>query len=507
MAIRLDKLLQYSFLPILLLCLLPFAAVFASLFQTIDQDVWNHILEYLLAEYAFNTMKLLVVVIAASLMIGVFFASLLSFTEFPARKFFMGFLLTPLAFPAYIYAFVFTGIFSYRGLLGFTGFYGFRSFWGLAFTLALSFYPYVYLLSLQGFTSIGNRFYELSLVSGFSPLKSLLRGAIPISLPWIMTGVILVSLETIADFGAASVFSFDTMTVGIYKAWFGFFSLPTAMRMATILIGLGFLLLLFKQLPQKGKLYENSGNSHAIKRVNLGWLGTCVCSLFSLIAVILPMAQLLVWSFKVSPQLEQIMKLAGYSLVIGLVSAALISFLGFLSIAMMRITRRRWNAILLNLPLIGYGLPGTVIATIIFFLFGGNYGFIGSILLLTLAYFIRFFPLSLTTIGNASKRMPRRYEEIARLGNISKANIVRHISAPLLKSGWVLSFVFLFIEIVKEMPMTLIMRPIGYATLATKVFELSSEGEWELAALPSIIIILISSISVVWIISKKIGNQ
>ena len=491
----------------IILCLLPFVAVLASFVGPIDHNVWDHLQEYLLLEYALNTLKLLVVVIASSTLIGVTLAALVSFGDFPGRSFFMGFLLTPLAFPAYIYAFVFTGLFSYSGLLGFTGFYSFRSFWGLAFTLTLSCYPYIYLLSLQGFSSIGSRYYEISLVNGFSPFKSLVRGAIPISLPWIMTGVILVSLETISDFGAASVFSYDTMTIGVYKAWFGFFSLPTAMRLSTILIGLGFLLLIVKQFYQNGKLYENTANSQPVKRTYLGWKVSLLCGLFIFIAVALPLTQLLLWSNNVKSQFYEIIKLSIYTLAIALVASILINLLGFLSAATMRMSPSKWNNILTSLPLIGYGLPGTVIATIIFFLFGGSYGFVGSLLLLILAYFIRFFPLAITTISGSGKRVPLDYEELAILANVPRIKILRRLSAPLLRSGWVLSFILLFIEIVKEMPMTLIMRPLGYATLATKVFELSSEGEWSLAAMPSMVIVLISSISVVWIISTRMGND
>lgn len=481
-------------------------AVILSFLGPIDESVWEHIKDYLLFEYASNTLQLLVAVIATSSLIGVFFAALVSFGDFPGRRFLMGCLLTPLAFPAYIYAFVYTGVFSYSGILASLEFFSFRSFWGLVFTLSLSFYPYIYLLSFQGFSSIGSRFYEMAMVNGLSPLKSFCSGALPISFPWIMTGVILVSLETIADFGAASIFSFDTLTIGIYKAWFGFFSLPTAMRMSTILVGLGILLILFKQYYQKDKLYENKVNSTPINRINLGWMATFTCVIFLTFALTLPLLQLILWSSGSEAQWPQIIKLSAHTLIISLIGAIGINFFGFLAIASMRISPIKLSPFLINLPLIGYGLPGTVIATIIFFLFGGVHGFIGSLLLLVLAYFIRFFPLAMTTIGSAGKRVPLYFEELAVLANIPRLTIFKKISIPLLKPGWLLSFVFLFIEIVKELPMTLIMRPTGYSTLATKVFEFSSEGEWAHAAIPSIVIVFISSFSVIWIIARKIGK-
>ncbi|MDN5694444.1 MAG: ABC transporter permease subunit, partial [Psychrobacter sp.] len=236
-----------------LFMLVPILIVLLSWTQPVA-DIWTHMRQYVLPQVLKNTVILLLMVTLISGVIGTALAWVTSMYRFPGQRFFAWALMLPLAMPAYVLAFVTVGIVDFSGPLqtalrefGFTtAIPSVRNVWGAGLVLSLAFYPYVYLLARQAFLSQGRRAIEAGQMLGLSRSKVFFRLALPQALPWVIGGLLLASMETLADFGAVSVFNVDTFTTAIYKAWFGFFSLTTAAQLAALLIGVVFIVVLFE---------------------------------------------------------------------------------------------------------------------------------------------------------------------------------------------------------------------------------------------------------------------
>ena len=229
-----------------LFMLIPIVIVLMSWTQPVA-DIWTHMTDYVLPQVLKNTAILLMMVTVIAGSIGTSLAWVTSMYRFPGQRFFAWALMLPLAIPAYVLAFVTVGIVDFSGPLQ-TGLRelginaaipSVRNVWGAGLILSFAFYPYVYLLARQAFLSQGRRTIEAGQMLGLGRGKVFFRLALPQALPWILGGLLLASMETLADFGAVSVFNVDTFTTAIYKAWFGFFSLTTAAQLAALLIGGG----------------------------------------------------------------------------------------------------------------------------------------------------------------------------------------------------------------------------------------------------------------------------
>lgn len=492
-------------------------------------DIWAHLSQTMLSQLLANTFKLVVGVTTGTLLLGVSLAWLTGACEFPGRKFFSWLLLLPLAMPTYVLAFVFLGLFDFSGpvqtqLRVWFGrgvwFPDVRSTTGVVLVMSLALYPYVYLLSRNAFSTQGKRALEAAQSLGCSQWQGFFRVVLPMARPWIAGGATLVLMEALADFGAVSIFNFDTFTTAIYKAWFGFFSLSAAAQLSTLLVALVFVLIVIEQRLRSRMRFSQSRLAPQADRIRLRnsrkWLATCYCSLVLLIAFVLPALQLLSWSLEVfSEEFDsRYLSLLTHSLTLGLSSAVLIVAVAVLLAYAGRRHQDRLTHNLIRVATLGYALPGTVLAVGIFIPLAmidnalidtaARYFNIelpqllqGTILIMLIAYLIRFMAAGFKSIDSAMHRVTTNIDEASRLMGLRGLRLIAKIHLPILRSGIFTALTLVFVDVMKEMPITLMTRPFGWDTLSVKIFELTSEGEWERAALPALTLLLSGLIPIV----------
>ena len=291
------------------LVLLPLL-VLALSWNSLDGTIWNHLLETQMARLLGNTLVLAVGVIVGVVLLGVSLAWLTSLCNFPGRRWLDWALMLPFAVPAYVLAFVMIGILDFAGPLQTTlrGWLGndfrmvsIRSTGGVIFVLVLVFYPYVYMLARGAFLAQGRGLMEAARILGHSPWQAFWRVALPMARPAIGAGAALAVMETLADFGAVSVFNYDTFTTAIYKTWYGFYSLQTATQLASLLLLFVLLALYAERRAQGSKRFPGSdkprqGPLFQLRGVR-GWLATGYCLLILALAFVIPLVQLFYWLF------------------------------------------------------------------------------------------------------------------------------------------------------------------------------------------------------------------
>lgn len=491
--------------------------------------IWEHFRETLLNRLLFNTLTLVVGVSFGTLLLGISLAWLTGACDFPGRKHFTWSLLLPLAMPTYVLAFVSLGIFDFAGpvqtqLREWFGrgvwFPNMRSAGGVILVMSLALYPYVYLLTRNAFSTQGKRALEAAQSLGCSPLGGFFRVVLPMARPWIAGGAALVLMEALADFGAVSIFNYDTFTTAIYKAWFGFFSLSAAAQLSSLLVAMVFVLVALEQRLRKRMRFAQSRIAPQAERIKLAgagkWLATGYCSLVLGIAFLLPALQLFIWSLEVFQEEfdSRYLSLLSHSLTLGLISAALITIVAlFLAYAGRRHQDRLTHG-LIRTATLGYALPGTVLAVGIFiplawldnqlidlarYLFNIEISqpLQGTILIMLLAYMIRFMAAGHKSIDSAMHRVTTNIDEASRLMGLRGIKLLLKVHLPMLRGGLFTALTLAFVDVMKEMPITLMTRPFGWDTLAVKIFELTSEGEWERAALPALTLLLAGLLPIV----------
>ena len=512
-----------------LFMLVPILIVLLSWTQPVA-DIWTHMRQYVLPQVLENTVILLMMVTLISGVIGTALAWVTSMYRFPGQRFFAWALMLPLAMPAYVLAFVTVGIVDFSGPLqtalrefGFTtAIPSVRNVWGAGLVLSLAFYPYVYLLARQAFLSQGRRAIEAGQMLGLSRSKVFFRLALPQALPWVIGGLLLASMETLADFGAVSVFNVDTFTTAIYKAWFGFFSLTTAAQLAALLIGVIFIVVLFEQYWQaKRGNTVTQGSSQRFEASKLAkWGMALLCTLVFLIAFLIPFLQLLYWTalnFQQDFDARYI-DFVTNSLMIASMTTIFIAFLAIIIAWVKRQYPDKSTKLMTTLANLGYVVPGTVLAVGIFIpiawldnqmiAFGitSTQFLSGSVIVMLLALSTRFMTVSFQPVDRQLQRLTVNQEAAAKLLSDSPYQRWRQVMLPVLSPGVLTGLLMGFVEVMKEMPITLMTRRQGWDTLAVRVFEMTSEGMWARAALPSLLIVLVGLIPV-WILLRQSDKQ
>ena len=511
---------------IALLTLVPLLVVLGSFF-TPQPEIWQHLATHVLPELLANTFWLAAGVGAGTLLLGVPLAWLTAVCEFPGRRFFSWALMLPLAVPAYVLAFASIGLLDYTGplqtllreSLGSSAWFpSIRSRGGVILVMSLALYPYVYLLARNAFLTQGKRALEAGQSLGLSRRGSFFRVALPMAQPWIAAGLMLVLMETLADFGTVAVFNYDTFTTAIYKAWFGMFSLAAASQLASILVLLVLLLALFEQYWRADKRYTTGGSpQHSRYQLDAGrrWLATGFAGAVLAAAFFIPVAQLLVWCVEVFAEDFD----ARYPLYVwhSMLLATVAAVLVVLAALVLAYTLRRYKdwptTLMVRLSALGYAIPGSVLAVGIFipvawldqrliallgehFPVSGGAILRGTLTVMLLAYVARFLAAGLNPIDSAMQRITRSQDEAARSLGCTGWRLFARVHLPLLKGGILSGAMLVFVDVMKEMPITLMTRPFGWDTLAVRIFEMTSEGQWERAALPARALVLAGLIPV-----------
>lgn len=512
--------------------LVPVCVVFAS-FLSPDDEIWQHLISTTLPSLLTNTLWLSLGVIVGTSLLGVSLAWFTSVYRFPGYRFFSWALFLPLAIPAYVIAFVALGTFDYTGPVQTSLRHWFNSdlLWfpdirsgpGVAIVMTLAFYPYVYLLSRDAFLTQGKRLLEVAQSLGFTRQQGFFRVVLPMARPWIVAGIMLALMETLADFGTVSIFNYDTFTTAIYKTWFGMFSLSTASQLASLLILIVLVIIMTEQRFRLRMRFSESRKSARVERIPLtGWQAMAVTGFAGTVlffAFALPVIQLSIWAMDaLTIGLDQrYLEFAWHSILLSVLAALITCLVAAMLAYAARLHSDGYTRFAIRLTTVGYALPGAVLAVGIFIpmawldnllsdwienISGVETGLLiqGTLTVMLVAYMTRFLAVSYFPLESALQRVTRSIDEAAAGFGVTGWSMLRMIYFPMLKSSLFTAATLVFVDVMKEMPITLMTRPFDWDTLAVRIFSLTSEGQWDQAALPALTLILTGLIPIILLI-------
>ena len=508
-------------LAISLLVAMPILTVFASFFST-TSEYYELLKNTFLIKYILNSVIILSGVLLLTFLFGVLSAYFVSFYNFSGVNFFKWALILSFAVPAYIYAYSLTAFFENFGTLFslLTWIFGegdynkfipkFDGMFGAILSMSFSLFGYVYVLTRASFYHQSNNLIEVSKNLGFSAKESFFKIILPSARPAIVAGLSLVAMECLSDFGTVSFFSVSTLTTGIYNSWLSFDDLNTANQLSFILL-LIILTLFFVENYSRGgaKYHQSSQGFKQIPKIDLNGkkalIVTIFCSFLFFISFIFPTLQMAYWTFKFPKYFQDInlWSLNFNTLTLVFLASLVLVSLSFLINFGNRISKSKFLDNLSLFSISGYAIPGVILAVafITFFSWFSDFltdifgfisikkVFIGSVIGLILAYFIRFYSLAFNGIKSNYLKMNQSIDESSYLLGYSKFRTFRKIHFPYLKNSIFLISILIAIEIIKELPITLILRPFNFDTFATKAYAYASQDLLEAAALPSLFLI------------------
>ena len=517
---------------------MPILTVFTSFFST-TSEYYELLKNTFLIKYIVNSVIILTGVLALTFLFGVLSAYFVSFYNFPGVNFFKWALILSFAVPAYIYAYSLTAFFENFGTLFrlLTWLFGegeynkfipkFDGMFGAILSMSFSLFGYVYVLTRASFYHQSNNLIEVSKNLGFSAKESFFKIILPSARPAIVAGLSLVAMECLSDFGTVSFFSVSTLTTGIYNSWLSFDDLNTANQLSFVLLLIILTLFFIENYSRGGaKYHQSSQGFKKIPKIDLNGkkalIVTIFCSFLFFISFIFPTSQMAYWTFKF-PKYFQDTNLWSLNfntlILVFLASLVLVSF-SFLINFGNRISKSKFLDNLSLFSISGYAIPGVILAVafITFFswfsdLLNDAFGFIsikrifiGSIIGLIIAYFIRFYSLAFNGIKSNYLKMNQSIDESSYLLGYSKFRTFRKIHFPYLKNSIFLISILIAIEIIKELPITLILRPFNFETFATKAYAYASQDLLEAAALPSLFLIFWAGL-LIFFTSKHILSE
>ena len=513
---------------------IPILTVLTSFFE--DTSNYYEILkDTFLFEYVSNSFILLFFVLIFTFLIGTTSAYLVSFFEFPLSNFFKWALILSFAVPPYIYAYSLTAFFENYGtaftilknLFGDANYNKnipkFDGMFGAILSITLSLYAYVYILARASFLYQSQNLIDLGRNLGFSKFKSFYKIILPAARPAIVAGLSLVAMETLAEFGAVDFFSINTLTTGIYNSWITFDDLAFANRISSFLLFFIFSLFILENLSRKKAKYHlntRGGFKQKDKTKLYGgksFLAFTFCFFIFFLSFLFPLSQMLYWTIKFP---ENFFDLPMIDLLLNTLYLVILSSLVLIVFSLIsnygnRVSKNKTLDILSTLSISGYAIPGVILAiafitfiawfdnSIIKFLGFTSIKkfFIGSILGLVLVYFIRFYSLAFNGIKSGYEKINISVDESAYLLGYSKRKTFMNIHIPFLRNSLLFIIILVSLEIIRELPITLILRPFNFETFATTAYISASEDLLEAAAVPSLFLILIASLFI--IISSK----
>ena len=522
--------------------LIPILTVFSSFFEN-TSNYYEVLKNTFLKEYILNSITLLISVLILTFLFGTGSAYLVSFYKFPGSDFFKWALILSFAVPPYIYAYSLTAFFENYGtaFTVLTFIFGeanynknipkFDGMTGAILSISFSLYAYVYILARASFLYQSQNLIDLGKNLGFSKLKSFYRVILPAARPAIVAGLSLVAMETLAEFGAVDFFSINTLTTGIYNSWIAFDDLAFANQISFFLLLFIFLLFVLEKLSRRKAKYHFNTREGLKQKEKIQLSGSksffafTVCFLIFFLSFLFPLSQMLYWTIKFPENLFdlQITDLLLNTLYLVILSSLALIIFSLISNYGNRVSNNKTLNILSTLSISGYAIPGIILA-IAFITFIAwfdeniikSFGFlsikklfIGSVLGLVLVYFVRFYSLAFNGIKSGYEKINISVDESAYLLGFSKRKTFMNIHIPFLRNSLLFVIILISLEIIRELPITLILRPFNFETFATTAYISASEDLLEAAAVPSLFLILIASFFII-ITSKyilKITNE
>ncbi len=527
---------------IALIAMLPvLAIVWLALFPS--ENIWPHLVSTVLPRYLSNTVILMVGVGISVFLIGVSTAYLVSTYVFPGQQYFAWLLILPLAVPAYVIAYLYTDLLEFagpvqtmiRGLFGWElardyWFPNVRSMGGAIILMGLVLYPYVYLMARASFLEQSPHLLDVSRLMGRSQFNTFLFVSLPIARPGIAIGIALALMETLNDFGTVDYFAIHTLTAGIFDVWLNMNNLGGAAQIAIVMLTFVLLLIGLEYIGRKRiGFYQSVGRFTRIEKIQLTglakWAAFMVCFVPVLAGFFIPVGMLINYGITYFEQswTEQFREYALNSLSVSIIAAiCCIVIAVFVSYAK-RIEGNAWLGSASKLASMGYAVPGAVLAVGViiplavfdnavdgFFRaqFGVSTGLIlsGTTFALILTYVIRFLAISIGSIESSFSKISTSIDMAARTLGHPPFRTLRRYHLPLIKSGIFTAALIVFVDCMKELPATLLLRPFNFETLATHVYLFAADEMIEQSALGALFIVLCGLIPVI-VLSKTISSS
>ena len=520
----------------------PIIFVFSSVFAK-SGEIWQHLIDTVLLDYITNSCLLMLGVGTGVIVIGVGTAWLVTMCRFWGSRYLEWLLLLPLAAPAYLLAYAYTNLLDYFGpvqaglrhIFGWVSvqdywFPNIRSLWGAMVMLILVLYPYVYLLTRVAFLEQSAGTLEASRSLGCNPWRSFFTIALPLARPSIMAGLALALMETLNDFGTVEYFGVTTFTTGIYRTWLGMGERAAAAQLAAFLMLFILVLIVLERLSrQQAKYYQVSGSGKQIPQYELG-IGR---GILALIACIIPVAlgfmipsvylfQMTINNLDVTLD-DDFWNLANHSFILAIATAIAATIVSLIMAYGQRLQPNLLMRTSVRIAAMGYAIPGSVIAVGIVIPLGNfdnsldawmnaNFGqstgllLSGTIISLIFAYLVRFLAVAFSSVESSLNKITPSLDDASRsLGSGATKTLVK-VHAPLMSGGLLTAAMLVFVDVMKELPATLMMRPSNFNTLAVRVYQYASDERLIEASAPALAIVLVGIIPVIlltWRITKS----
>lgn len=504
-------------------------------------DTLRHLLDTVLGGYARTTLILVVLVAIGTFLIGTGAAWLVTMTLFPGRRFLEVALVIPLAFPAYVLAYAYTHVLDHPGIVqsalrDLTG-WGPRDYWfpeirsvgGAALMLILVLYPYVYLLARAAFLQQSASAFIAARALGKSPWSAFARVSMPMARPAIASGVLLAIMETIADFGTVAYFGVQTFATGIYTSWFSLGDRAGAAQLALGILAVALLIALLERSTRgKARYHSTTKRQETMGMVLTGWhkwAAFVLCAIPVALGCVIPAVTLFAMGLGSNQNLFSpryigfalnSVQLAAIAAVVTVLAAITLGYL-------QRLDRGRLPQVTTNIARLGYAVPGGVIAVGLLVPFAAfdnaldawmretfdySTGLLitGSIWLLIMAYLIRFLAAALGAYEGGQAAVNSNMDAASRALGQSAMGTLRRVHFPILKPSLLTALLIVFVDVMKELPATLILRPFNFDTLAVQAYRLASDERLEGAAVPSLVIVAIGLLPVI-LICRRVSRS
>jgi len=532
--------LSSSALLIALLLSMPIFIVLSSIFGGFG-PTWSHLASTVLSDYVINSSLLLIGVALGTLLIGVPTAWFTSVCDFKGKNLLSWALLLPLAMPAYIVAYTYTGLLDFAGpvqsaIRELTGlsygqywFFEIRSISGAVAMLTLVLYPYVYLLARAAFLEQPSNSLEVCRTLGYSRFKAFFHLSLPMARPAIIAGLTLALMETLADYGTVQYFGISTFTTGIFRTFYGLGDPTAAAQLASLLLTFVAFLIILERYSRRQNRYHSSSERRppstlitlSKKQTGYVWLA---CLLPITLGFLIPATVLAYWSLTEAVfELANFASLAWNSFYLALSAAVIAVVLSLILAYAKRLKNSPTVVSAVTIAGLGYALPGTIIAIGIIIplawldhqiidlfdaLFDIELGLMlsGTLFALLFAYTVRFLAVSLGAVQSGLDKIKPNLDNAARSLGHSNTEVLNNIHVPLMRSSLFTALLIVFVDVLKELPATLILRPFNFNTLAVHAFELASDERLIDAAPASLMIVAVGLIPVI-LLSRSISHK
>ena len=502
--------------PAVFLSILLIGPIFSLILTAFEgnQELWGHLVNTVLPIYVVNTLLLFIGVLTLAAGLGISTAWIVTYYSFFGKKVIEWALILPLACPAYIIAYVYTDFLEYAGpvqgfirhIFGFNSaadyyFPEIRSVMGAIFVMGFVLYPYVYILARTGFNNSPRSLYE---TAGLYGRNKFFAVGLPLCRPYIVAGLALVAMEVLSDFGTVEYFSVQTLTLGMFNVWIGMNSISAASQIAIVTFVFIIILLVLERKARSSQKYNDTSkrlNNISPKELSLkkALFAICFCLVPISVGFIVPITILInnVFIGLKPDSFFTIFPVLLNTIFIGFTATIIIILLAFFSASSAYFSKNRALVIIYNIAATGYALPGTMLAigVVIFFgfldKFTGNIVFLGGTIYgVIFALTVRFYAVPYGGVISGYSRIPSNLFDASKSLGYSTISTSYKITLPLIRTSIIAAAILTFVDIVKELPMTLILRPFNFETLATYTYQFAHDELMIEASLPAFFIII-----------------